>query len=119
MRTWLRSVTCAGLAFASSAWAVDTRLDDITITRLRAVGDYTAASTYDQTLEIWFNQPISYNSGSRCTSTFRVFIDARDRHLVATAHLAFATGKRININVDDNLPIRDGACQVSFLDLLP
>lgn len=120
MKQTLKRLSAAlfALMLSSGAFALDSMLRDITITQLRAVGDYNG-TTFDDTLEIHFNQPVSFESGSRCTATHRVFIDARNRHLVAMAYLAFSSGKRVHINVDDTLPIRAGACQVSFLDVLP
>jgi hypothetical protein len=34
-----------------------------------------------------------------------------------TAYLALSSGRKVDIKLDDTLPIRDGACEVSFLDL--
>lgn len=117
LRALFSIVTCMMLA-STSANAADSYLTGVTITRMRAVGDYQG-TTFDYTFEIWLSTPPSYTSGSGCTSTYRVFVDAKNKHIYATALLALATGRKLNINVDDTLPIRGGACEVSFLDIEP
>lgn len=80
------------------------------------MGDYQG-TTYDNTVELWFAAPVVWPSGSNCTATFRVYIDAKNKHVVSAAYLALATGRKVNINVDDTLPNRAGSCEVSYLDI--
>jgi len=99
------------------ATATDVEIDGLSITRIRAVGDYQG-TTYDNTVELWFSAPLVWPAGSPCTVTYRVEVDAANKHVVAAAYMAVAAGKKVNINVDDTLPIRNGTCQVSFLDVM-
>lgn len=91
-------------------------MDGLRIQKIRAVGDYQG-TTYDNTIELWFTTPLGWPAGSACTSTQRVFVDARNKHVVSAAYLALAMGRPVTINVDDTLPVRFGACEVSFLDI--
>ncbi|MBY0444262.1 MAG: hypothetical protein K2Q15_03525 [Burkholderiales bacterium] len=88
----------------------------LSIQKIRSVGDYEG-QTFDSTIELWFTAPLNWPSGSACTTTFRVFIDAKHKQLISAALLALATGRKVDINVDDSLPIRSGSCEVSFLDV--
>jgi hypothetical protein len=106
-----------GLLIVVPASATDTEIDGLTLSKIRAVGDYSQGTTYDNTVELWFTTPLAWPAGSACTITYRVEVDANNKHLVAAAYLALATGKKVNINVDDTLPIRNGTCQVSYLDV--
>jgi hypothetical protein len=100
-----------------NAVATDYFQANLTISKIRAVGDYQGTK-YDNTIEIWFSSLPNWPSGAPCTNALpRVIIDAKNKQLVAAAYLAMATGKKIDINVDDTLPIRDGACEVSYLDV--
>lgn len=113
------STTAVVLGMAApAAHATDSYLTSIAITRIRTVGDYQG-TTFDNTTEIWFNGPVNYGAGSRCASAFRVFVDVKHKHIVSAALLALSTSRKVNINVDDTLPIRDGACEVTFLDIDP
>ena len=103
---------------ACPAYAIDTYVVNIAITRIRTVGDYQG-TTFDNTFEIWFDGPVTYATGSKCTSTYRFIVDAKNKHIYASALTALLTGRKVSVNVDDTLPIRDGACEVSFLDIAP
>jgi hypothetical protein len=61
---------------------------------------------------------VPYPAGSPCTTNYRVFIDARHYHIVAAAQLALAKGRLVNVALDPALPIRGGACEVVYLDVL-
>lgn len=105
------------LSAGTAAQATDTWQTNLTISMVRAVGDYQG-TTYDNSFEIWFTTPLAWPAGSRCAVPYRVIVDAKNKHLIAAAYLALASGKKVNVNVDDNLPIRDGSCEVSFLDVI-
>lgn len=102
---------------ATPSYATNYNLTDLTIKKLRAVGDYQG-TTYDNTLELWFTTPVEWPVDSGCTTTYRVFIDKQHTHIISAAYLAFSTGKKVLVNVDNTLPIRSGACEVSFMDVL-
>ena len=85
--------------------------------KVRVVGDYTG-SVYDNTVELWFTTSITWPAGISCTNTSRVYIDAKHNHLVSAAYMALVSGKTINFLADDQLPNRDGSCEVSFLDVI-
>ena len=53
----------------------------------------------------------------KCNETTRVYVDVKHKHIISTAYLAVASKKKVNIHIDDALPIRTGACEISFLDL--
>jgi hypothetical protein len=92
------------------------QIDGLKLKSIRYVGQY-AAPEFRDTIELWFTTPLTFPSGSNCTSTFRVFINATHRHLVAGAQVALAMNRTINIAVDNTLPIRDSACEVVYLDV--
>lgn len=45
-------------------------------------------------------------------------IDKEHHHLISAAYMAFASGKKVNIHVDTDLPIRTGVCEIAFLDVI-
>lgn len=102
--------------FTSAASANDYQQYGLTLSKIRAVGDYQG-TTFDNIIELWFSAPLAWPAGSNCTSTLRVIVDAKNKQVVAAAYLALATAKKIDINVDDTLPVRSGACEVSYLDI--
>ena len=88
--------------FASAAGASQ---NGFTISKIRTVGDYPG-TTFDNTIELWFTSALNpYPSGSACTSTFRVYIDAKHKHLISAAYVAMTTGKKVDIFLDDTLPV--------------
>lgn len=104
--------------FGSHARASDIYIGDLTISKIRAVGEYYSPA-FSNTIEIWFSSPLIFPSGAKCApNSYRVHVDIKHKHIIASAYLAFATGKKININVDDQLPIRGGGCELSYLDIL-
>ena len=113
-----KALLLAALSVASSfASATDREQKGLTLSNLRFVGDYQG-STFDNIVELWFTTNLVWAPGSNCTSGFRVMVDAtKNKHLIAALLMAHATGRKININVDDTLPIRDGACEVTFVDV--
>lgn len=92
------------------------KLTELTLSKIRAVGNYEG-SEFDNTVELWFTTSLSWPSGSGCTSTFRVYVDSTNSHIISAAYMAFASGKKVSINVDNTLPIRAGACEVSYFDI--
>lgn len=119
----IRATRGAFLMFAllvagGGAYAADFVQTGLTLVKIRAVGDYQG-TVYDNTIELWFSAPLSWPAGSSCASAPipRVYVDAKNKQLVAAAYLALTTGKKIDINVDDTLPIRGGSCEVSYLDI--
>ncbi|WP_057260138.1 hypothetical protein [Duganella sp. Root1480D1] len=111
-------VMFALLVASGGANATDFVQTGLTLLKIRAVGDYQG-TVYDNTIELWFSAPLNWPAGSSCASAAapRVYIDAKNKQLVAAAYLALATGKKVDINVDDTLPIRAGSCEVSYLDI--
>lgn len=116
--SWGTMLAVALLFAGGVAKATDYSQTGLTLVKIRAVGDYQGTA-FDNTIELWFSAPPSWPAGSACSSATapRVYVDTKNKHLVAAAYLALATGKKIDINVDDTLPIRAGACEVSFLDI--
>jgi|GEM_PF-2634378 len=107
---------CLPLIFSCEVFADTLEISGLTISKLRAVGNYSG-ETYDNTLEVWFTAPLVLPANIPC-ATARVEIDKSEQHLVSAAYMAFASGKKININIDSSLPIRGGMCQISFLDVV-
>jgi len=110
------SLSLCFFLYASVASADSVEVDGLTIAKVRAVGSYSDP-TYNNTLEIWFNTPITWPASITCAN-LRVEIDATQKHLVAAAFLALSTGKKVNIYVDTTLPIRGSICQISFIDVV-
>lgn len=105
-----------GMAIMQTATAGYVTYSGLTIAKIRAVGDYQG-TTFDNTLEVWPTTPLPPTVGSNCTSTFRFYIDAKNKHLVAAIYLALATHSKIDVTLDDALPIRDSACEASYVDV--
>ena len=93
-------------------------LSNLKIKMIRAVGNYNAGDLYDNTIELHFTTNLQWPEGSLCTTNYRVYVDAKKQHIISAAYLAFASGKKVSINADDTLPMRSGACEISFLDIL-
>ncbi len=87
------------------------------LSKVRAVGDYPGA-TFDNSVELWFTTPIAWSTSVNCINTSRVYIDAKHTRLVSAAYMPLAAGKIVNFYVDDQLTIRSGSCEISFLDVL-
>ncbi len=110
----------AVLVLASQAVsAADFHFEGLTINKIRTVGNYQQGTTYDDTIEIWFTAPPTIPASSGCTSSFRLYIDAKKTHMVSAAYIAYSAGKKVAVNIDNTLPIRDNSCEVSYFDLLP
>ena len=126
MRTTRWNAVGRGLAMAAlaaacgSLHAAPAEWDGLSISKIRAVGDYNGSdTTFDNTIEIWLTSPPALPSGVSCTVNFRVYVNAANKHMVAAAYLAMSTGKKINVYLDDTaLPIRSGACEASWVDVL-
>ena len=108
-------ITLLGLATNALATAFD--LPTLNIQFVRAVGQYEVPQ-FSNTIELWFTTPLPLPAGSPCTDTRRVYIDSKNYHLVTAAYMAFSKGRSVHIAVDDPLPIRGGACEVTYLDVL-
>ncbi|WP_323141136.1 hypothetical protein [Massilia phyllosphaerae] len=104
------------LAFHGAAFCADFQIDGLKIKFIRYVGAYSDPQ-FNDTIELWFTTPLTFPASSSCTATYRVYIDAKHRHLVAGAQLALALDRPVNIVVDNNLPIRSGSCEVVYFDV--
>lgn len=94
--------------------ASNVQYSGLQIAKVRAVGDYQGVA-FDNTLEVW---PVTLLvAGANCTSLNRFYIDAKNKHLISIVYLALSMGRKIDVNLDDSLPIRDGACEASYVDL--
>ncbi len=110
-------LTLISTVSVSNVYATDYYIQGLSIAFIRAVGNYQAGTTFDNTIELWFKTPVNCPAESNCPVTYRVYIDSKNPHLVAAAYLAFASDYMVSVNVDNTLPIRYGACEVSFLDI--
>jgi hypothetical protein len=110
-------LSIAMLVLTSNVFALEYDQNNLTISKIRAVGDY-AGTTYDGTLEIWFSAPLVWPSQFPCSATHNVIINKNNPHLVSAAYMAFAAGKKVNVHVDTDLPIRGGQCEISFIDVI-
>ena len=110
------AIVAASTLSASNCWATEYQIAGLSIKMIRAVGQYSDPAFRD-TLELWFTTPVVFPAGTGCVETRRVYIDAQHYHLIAAAQLAFAKGRQVNVTVDTALPIRAGACEISFLDV--
>ncbi|MBA6231372.1 MULTISPECIES: hypothetical protein [unclassified Colwellia] len=115
---YLNLIMLFSILFVSSVQASNERVNGLTIKFIRAVGNYSAGTTYDNTIELHFTTPLIWPEGSLCTITYRVMIDSKNNHLISAAYMAYASGFKVNINADDALPIRNGACELSYLDIV-
>jgi len=70
------------LLFGSYATAADYTLNELTVVRIRAVGDCQAAEISDNTVELWFSESISGRAGPNCLDGRRVFVNARHYQMV-------------------------------------
>lgn len=111
------AMSVAAFLAASSVNAANVEQQNLLVEKVRAVGNYEG-TVADNTVELWFSTPLNWPAGSKCTDTRRVYIDASNQHLIAAAYLALTAGKKVAINIDDNLPIRAaGACEISYIDV--
>ncbi len=119
-RLLAKSLLCAAIVAGSgSSFATPAEWDGLTIQRIRAVGDYAGSdTTFDNTVEVWIASPPALPAGLGCTVNMRVYLNANNKHLVAAAYLALSMGKKIDVMLDDTLPIRASACEASFIDVL-
>lgn len=90
---------------------------NLKIVKIRVIGSYPSPNL-ENTLELWFSTPIPWGSGSKCIDTRRVYVDAKQKHIVAAAYLAVASKKLVNIYAASNLPIRNGVCEIAYLDII-
>lgn len=115
---WL--VISALAAATGTLHAAPAEWDGVSIAKIRAVGNYAGAdTTFDNTVELWIANPPALPAGVNCTVNIRVYISANNKHMVAAAYLAMATGKKVNLLLDDtDLPMRASACEASYIDVL-
>lgn len=99
--------------------AADHYAEGLYINKIRTVGNYIQGTVFDNTIEIWFTAPPTIPAFMGCTSSYRAYIDARNTHMVSAAYIAYTAGKKVAINLDNTLPIRDNSCEVSYFDLMP
>lgn len=104
------------LALTATADAIEILRYSLTIGKIRAVGDYQG-TMHDNTVEVWFTTSLNLPDGALCTDNTRAYIDAKNTHVVAAAYQALASKSRVSINLDDTLPVRGGACGISFIDV--
>lgn len=105
------------LCLSSPLFAGGAQINGKLIKQVRVVGDYSG-TLYDNSVELWFSTPITWPSNVSCTNTARVYIDAKHTHIVSAAYMALASNKTVNFFVDDQLPMRSGSCEISFLDVV-
>jgi len=98
-----------------NVYAAGYYIENLTIKKIRTVGEY---SNFSNTVELWFNETLTYPSGAQCTSTFRVLVDAKHKHIISAAYLALMAGKKVSVYVNESLPIRGGSCELSYLDVI-
>lgn len=96
--------------------AVEIQRYSLVIAKIRAVGDYQG-TTHDNTVELWFTTSLNLPGGTPCTDSMRAYIDARHTHMIAAAYQALASKSRVSINIDSALPVKGGACGISFIDV--
>lgn len=114
----LAKISILLLVYASSSvFAQSVQISGKKISKIRAVADYSG-TTYDNTVELWFTNAITWPAGINCTNIGRVEIDAKNTHLISAAYMALAAGKTVNFYADDQLTVRNGTCEISYLDVI-
>ena len=95
-------------------------IEGLKISRIRTVADYGGSdTTYDNSIELWFTVSLPFNSSvPKCTERSRVYIPLEHVHLISAAYAAQMNNKSVNIMVDDSLVVRNGSCEISFLDVM-
>lgn len=111
------SITLVIIFSSAFSNAATQKIDSLTIKMIRSVGEYHSGDTFDDTVELWFTTSLAWTADVGCTANFRVYIDASKTHMISAAYMAFAAGKKVNINADDTLPVRSGACELSYIDV--
>lgn len=101
---------------AMPSHAAEIQRYSLTISKIRAVGNYQGAMHHNS-VELWFTTSLSLPGGLRCSDSARAVIDGNNTHMIAAAYQALASKSRVSINLDDTLPVRGGACEISFLDI--
>lgn len=103
-------------AFSISVNATGHQIDNLSIRYIRTVGDYHG-ETHDRTIELHFTTALTWPSEFKCQAPNRVMVDIKNGHMIAAIYTAFSGDMKVNIYADDSLPIRAGACEISFLDI--
>ncbi len=107
----------AFIVTASDSYAARCKEDDISISMVRAVGDYPSSTAHASTVEIWTgNRP--WCNLVACTSKNRAVVDSKHAHVISAAYMAFASGKKVNITIDDALTTRNGICEITHIDVV-
>lgn len=114
---YIKALVILLVVFSAPVAAETTEIKGKVLSKIRAVGDYPG-SIYDHSVELWFSTPIVWPVGMNCTDTRRVYIDAKHSHLISAAYMAFASGSVVNFYADDQLTLRNGSCEISFLDVV-
>ena len=109
-------ITFILLVTAGLATAEGVHINNLTISKIRAVGDYPG-NTYDDSIELWFTTTLVWPDNMECTAGYRVYIDASKAHLISAAYAAQMAGKKVNIYADDSLTVRNGSCELAYLDI--
>ena len=105
------------MLFSDMAHAAVQHIDNLKIIKIRTVGDFHLDGIFDNVVELWFAPHLALDEELSCTVTYRVFVDAKHTHVVSAAYMAAASGKLVSIHLDDSLPVRGGACEISYLDV--
>jgi hypothetical protein len=105
------------LILSNPIFAGTAQINGKLLKQVRVVGDYPG-TTYDNSVELWFTTPITWPSNINCTNTARVYVDAKHTHMISAAYMALASGKTVNFFADDQLPSRNGSCEISFIDVI-
>jgi hypothetical protein len=111
------TILLAASFVSSLANANGQQINDLKIKMIRAVGNYHAGDTFDNSIELWFTASLEWAENMNCSINYRVYIDASHTHLISAAYMAFASGKTVNIHADDSLPLRSGSCELSYIDV--
>ncbi|HMU65752.1 MAG TPA: hypothetical protein PKE57_01325 [Cellvibrionaceae bacterium] len=112
-------LSLASLLLSNTAMATDAYFEGLVINKIRAVGNYIDGTTFDNTIEVWFANPPTIPAHMGCPAGHRLYIDAKYSHLVSAAYIAYSTGKKVGVNIDNTLPKRDNSCEITYFDLLP
>lgn len=108
------SLIGASLLISSSVNAATCKESNVTINLIRAVsGNYTD-DKHKNTVELHHDTK-SYCDLSTCSNKYRVIIEGSDKHIISAAYMAFAAGKKVDINIDTDLGVKYGICTVSYL----
>lgn len=115
----LAIILAAVLCPLKQAISAETAISGLHIKSIRSVGQYNPSQQFNEVVELWFTEPLVFPINSLCKDSRRLIVNSKYYHLVIAAHLAFSKGRTINVAIDETLPVRDGACEISYFDVLP